>query len=78
VVDVSLRATATENNQLVQGSLDKQTQRVALAVGENTKDVIETGLHNLAKDDSLCLIHFGKDKTEQWLLARLQKPDAGN
>jgi hypothetical protein len=67
--------TATEKNQLVQGSLDKQTQRVAFTVGENTKDVIETGLYNLTKDEAPCLIHFGSDKTEQWLLVRLRNPE---
>ncbi len=30
--------TATNKNQVVQGSVDKQTQRVAFTVGENTKE----------------------------------------
>jgi hypothetical protein len=67
--------TATEQNQVVQGSVDKQTQRVAFTVGENTKDVIETGLYNLTKDEAPCLLHFGTERTEQWLLVRLQKPE---
>ena len=67
--------TATQKNQVVQGSVDKQTQRVAFTVGDNTTDVVETGLYNLTKDEAPCLIHFGKDKTEQWLLVRLQKPE---
>ena len=71
--------TATNKTQLVQGSVDKQTQRVAFTVGDNTKDVVETGLYNLTKDEAPCLIHFGKDRTEQWLLVRLKKPEnAGN
>jgi len=68
--------TETEKNQVVQGSVDKQTQRVAFTVGANATNVVETGLYNLTKDEAPCLIHFGKDKTEQWLLVRLQKPDA--
>ncbi len=70
--------TATEKNQVVQGSVDKQTQRVAFTVGENTKDVVETGLYNLTKDEAPCLLHFGTERTEQWLLVRLQKPDTSN
>jgi hypothetical protein len=67
--------TATNKNQVVQGSVDKQTQRVAFTVGENTKDVVETGLYNLTKDEAPCLLHFGTERTEQWLLVRLQKPE---
>ncbi len=68
--------TATKMNQVVQGSVDKQTQRVAFTVGDNTENVVETGLYNLTKDEAPALIHFGKDRTEQWLLVRLQQPDA--
>ncbi len=65
---------ATNKNQLVQGSVDKETQRVAFTVGDDKKDVVETGLYNLTKDEAPALIHFGTDRTEQWLLVRLQKP----
>jgi len=69
----------TNKNQVVQGSVDKQTQRVAFTVGENATNIVETGLYNLTKDEAPCLIHFGKDRTEQWLLVRLQKSDtSGN
>ena len=67
--------TESNKNQVIQGSVDKQTQRVAFTVGDNTNNVVETGLYNLTKDEAPCLIHFGKDKTEQWLLVRMQKPD---
>ncbi|MFI4876819.1 MAG: protocadherin, partial [Blastopirellula sp. JB062] len=67
--------TKTDKTQVIQGSADKKTQRVAFTVGDNTSNVIETGLYNLTKDEAPCLIHFGKDRTEQWLLVRLKKPD---
>ena len=67
---------ATNKNQVVQGSVDKKTQRVAFTVGDNTTNVIETGLYNLTKDEAPCLLHFGSDRTEQWLLVRLQNPEA--
>lgn len=68
--------TAINKNQVVQGSVDKQTQRVAFTVGDNKTSIVETGLYNLTKDEAPALIHFGNDRTEQWLLVRLQNPDA--
>ena len=59
---------------LVHGSVDKKTQRVAFTVGENTSTVLETGLYNLTKAEAPALIHFGNDRTEQWLLVGVQKP----
>ena len=67
--------TVTNQNQLVKGSLDEKSQRVAFTVGDNTTNVVETGLYNLTKDEAPCLIHFGADRTEQWLLVRLHQPD---
>lgn len=42
--------TATNKTQLIQGSVDKQTQRVAFSVGDSSSNLIETGLYNLTKD----------------------------
>jgi hypothetical protein len=70
--------TATGQNQVVQGSVDKKTQRVAFTVGDNTENIIETGLYNLTKDEAPCLLHFGKDRTEQWLLVRLNNPETSS
>ncbi|MCY2977271.1 MAG: protocadherin [Planctomycetota bacterium] len=67
--------TATKQNQVVQGSVDKQTQRVAFSVGDNKTSIIETGLYNLTKDEAPCLLHIGKDSTQQWLLVRLRNPE---
>jgi hypothetical protein len=75
-----IRGNYTDNvantNRTVQGSVDKQTQRVAFTVGDNSHNLIETGLYNLTKDEAPCLVHFGKDRTEQWLLVRLQNPNS--
>ena len=67
--------TAMKQNQVVQGSVDKKTQRVAFTVGDNKTNVIETGLYNLTKDEAPSLLHIGKDSTEQWLLVRLRNPE---
>jgi hypothetical protein len=66
--------TDATSTQVIHGSLDKKTQRVAFTVGDNTASVVETGLYNLTKDEAPALIHFGNDRTEQWLLVRLRKP----
>jgi hypothetical protein len=66
--------TATNKNQSIQGSVDKKTQRVAFTVGDNTTEVVETGLYNLTKEEAPALIHYGADRTEQWLLVRLHPP----
>jgi hypothetical protein len=67
--------TTANTSQVIQGSVDKKTQRVAFTVGDNTANVIETGLYNLTKDEAPCLIHFGQDRTEQWDLVRLNNPN---
>ena len=68
--------TLTDSTKVVQGSVDKQTQRVAFTVGDNKTTVVETGLYNLTKDEAPVLMHFGQDRTEQWLLVRQKNPDA--
>lgn len=65
--------TKTNKTMLIRGSVDKQTQRVAMTVGDNKSNLIETGLYNLTKDEAPVLIHVGDTKTEQWLLVRLQQ-----
>jgi hypothetical protein len=37
--------------------------------------VIETGIYNLTKDEAPALVHFGADRTEQWVLVRIKKDD---
>jgi len=37
--------------------------------------VIETGLQNLTQDVASCLVHFGPDTTQTWLLLRLKQPE---
>ena len=66
--------TVSGKTQLVQGSVDKKSQRVAFTVGDDATDIVETGLYNLTKDEAPVLVHFSKDKTEQWTLVRLKQP----
>ncbi len=59
----------------VHGAVDKKTQRVAWTVGDNKSTVFDTGLYNLTKDQAPALVHFGKDRTQEWLLVRLKDKD---
>lgn len=62
----------TEQSVSIQGKVDKDTQRVAFRIGENDNLVAETGMFNLTKDEVPLMVHFGTQKTEQFLLIRLQ------
>ncbi len=57
----------------IQGAVDKKNQRVAWTVGKNKNTVFDTGLYNLTKDEAPVLVHFGKDKTQQWLMVRMKQ-----
>ncbi len=61
----------------VSGAINKQNQRVAWHVGSNKNLVIETGLYNLTKDQSTALVHFGPDRTEQFVMVRMKQPPEG-
>jgi hypothetical protein len=67
--------TLTNTSLPVQGAVDRKTQRVAWTVGDNKGTVYDTGLYNLTKDQAPALVHFGKDKTQQWLMIRLTGQD---
>lgn len=75
IVSGTLYNADTDQAQALQGQVDKQTQRVAMRFGENETLVAETGLYNLTQDEAPVLVHFGQDKTEKYLLVRLEQPD---
>ena len=61
----------------ISGQVDENTQRVAWKIGAN-HTVIETGLANLTQEVTSCLVHFGPDLTQTWLLVRLKQPEMPN
>ncbi len=63
------------NTLQVHGAVDQKTQRAAWTVGDNKDTIYEAGISNLTKDEAPVLVHFGKDRTQQWLLVRLKQPD---
>ena len=67
----------TDTNLPVRGAVDPKTQRASWIVGDQKTTVYDTGIFNLTKDQSPVLIHFGTDRTQQWLLVRVKESDAG-
>jgi hypothetical protein len=58
----------------VYGSVDKKTQRAAWTVGDRKEPIYEVGAANLTKSETTMLVHFGKDRTQQWTLIRMEQP----
>lgn len=75
IVSGTVYNTATDQAQTISGQIDKETQRVAMRIGESDNVVIETGLYNLTKDEVPVMVHFGADKGDYWLLVRLEAPE---
>jgi hypothetical protein len=59
------------------GSAQKRTQRVAWTVGDDKETVYETGLGNLGQPETPVLIHYGRERTQQATLVRLEPPAEG-
>ena len=68
-------SVVTDMNLPVYGSVDAKTQRAAWTVGGQKGTVYETGIGNLTEPQTTMLVHFGKDRTQQWTLVRLEQPE---
>ena len=58
------------------GSVNKTTQRAAWTIGKTKDRVFEAGLYNLTQPEAPVLVHIGADKTQQWLLVRVEQSAA--
>jgi hypothetical protein len=65
----------TDTAEPVYGSADKKTQRAAWTVADRKAPVYEVGIANLTKPETTMLVHFAKDKSQQFTLIRLEKPE---
>ncbi len=75
IISGTLHNSATDQTAVVQGQVDKATQRVAFTIGDKSHTVIETGIYNLTQPQTQVLVHYGTQKTEHYLLVRLDKPE---
>ncbi len=68
---------AYKNVQLLEGSVDKGTERVAWIVADRPNVVFDVLLYNLTQPETSMLVHLGKDKQEQWTFVRLDQKAGG-
>jgi hypothetical protein len=61
----------------VYGAVDKNTQRAAWTVGDNKEPIYEAGFANLTKSETTMMVHFGKGRSQQWTLIRVETPAEG-
>jgi hypothetical protein len=61
----------TDTTMPIYGSVDGKTQRAAWTVGDGKERVFETGFGNLTKSETTMLVHFGRERTQQWTLVRI-------
>jgi hypothetical protein len=74
IISGTIYNSQTDQAQSVQGQVDKETQRVAFRVMTSETFVAETGLYNLTQNEAPLLVHYGADKTDNWLLVRMEQP----
>ena len=68
--------SGSNSSQPIEGMVDRETQRAAWTIGDNKSTVMETGVYNLTQDETQVLVHFGKDRTQTWLMVRLDPPES--
>ncbi|MBA4065519.1 MAG: hypothetical protein C0501_17745 [Isosphaera sp.] len=64
----------TDETSPVRGSVDAKTQRAAWTVGDRKFPVYEAGVANLTRDETTMLVHFSKEKAQQFTLVRIPQP----
>ena len=70
--------TGSDSAQPVEGRVDKESQRAAWWIGINQNNILETGIYNLTKEETPVLVHFGNQRTQTWLLVRLEDPNVAS
>ncbi len=76
VIAGTVTNTETDKTQPIEGMVDKKTQRSAWVIQGKDSPIMETGIANLTKDEAPALLHFADGQTQQWLLVRLEDPQA--
>ena len=65
----------TDNTSPVFGAVDQKTQRAAWTVGDRKTPIYEVGIANLTRNETTMLVHYGKDRSQQFTLIRIEEPD---
>ena len=61
----------------VTGKVGLKSQRAVWTIGKRKDRVYEAGIANLTRKETTMLVHFGKKRTQQWTLVRLEEPRDG-
>lgn len=64
----------TDTTAEVFGSVDPKTHRAAWTVGDRKTPVYEAGIANLTQSETTMLAHYGKERTQQFTLIRIEDP----
>jgi hypothetical protein len=65
----------TDSTSEVFGSVDQKSQRAAWTVGDRKTPVYEAGIANLTKNETTMLVHYAKDRSQQFTLIRIEEPE---
>lgn len=76
VISGTLYNRQTQRSSVIQGRVDKSTQRVAFNDVDDPDVVCETGIYNLLQPQASVLVHHGPKETENILFVRLDPPAA--
>jgi hypothetical protein len=76
VIAGTVTNTETDGVKVIEGAVDKKTQRSAWVIQGKDSPIMETGIANLTKDEAPALLHFADGQTQQWLLVRLEEPES--
>ncbi len=69
-------AGITEQTQSIEGMVDQESQRAAWVIGDRNTPILETGISNLTQNEASVLVHFENGQTQQWLMVRIDNPEA--
>ncbi len=75
IIAGTIQNTSTDNSIEVEGTIDMQSQRSAWGEVGKSWPIMETGIHNLTKDDAGVLLHFEDGQTQQWRIVRVEQPE---
>ena len=77
VIAGTFHNSETDQTEQVEGAVDTKTQRSAWTIAGKDRPIMETGIANLTEDSGPVLVHFADGQTQQWLLVRMEDPEAG-
>jgi hypothetical protein len=65
----------TDSTEPVFGNVDKKTQRAAWTVADKKYPIYEAGIVNLTEESTTMMVHYSKEKSQQFTLFRIEQPE---